>query len=390
MSSQPSIHYLSQAVVSGYGVAARRLVRALDGVGAKLRWTPTPEGGVLPTTVPDGFGREFDRLISAGVRHDVTCFHDLPEHITMLTRDDRPWIAHTVWEADRMPSHWPPILNSFAGVLVPCRWNADVFAMDGVTVPIGVVPHVADLFDETAGGWAGDEGRFDSRDVLDSLGVPDDTFVVTTIGHWNARKDPGLAVRAFLRAFTADDPVVLVVKTAPQTWLGDLETPGIRAGTADWELAHIVSKFARPAQVVLVTEFWPEYAIRALHRATDCYLTLSHGEGWGLGAFDAATLGVPVVTPGYGGLLDYLDPSDAYFVDHALVRPRFSVAYSYEAHQRWAEPDIEHAAYLLRYVFDHRDEASRRGARAAQRIARDFAPSVVAAQFLDFAASFVG
>ena len=357
-------------------MAARRLVRALAAAGGELRWTPMPGAGLLPTTTPGGFGPELDRLCANVVAHEVTCFHDLPENLPLMERDGSPWIAHTVWESDTIPSHWPPLLNATDAVIVPCSWNAEVFAAGGVKVPIGVVPHVAEL-----------PGTASILDVASELGLGVDTFVVSTIGEWNSRKDPGLAVRAYLEAFTVRDPVVLVVKTGARTWLGDLDTPGPRAGWTDWELAHIVRKFPTPARIILANDFWSDEAIRGLHQRADCYITLAHAEGWGLGAFDAATHGVPVITPGYGGILDYLQPEAAYFVDHTLVTPRFTSAPSYESDHHWAEPDRAHAAALLRHAFEHRDDARARGRLAASRIARDFAPPVVAEQFFRFAAS---
>ena len=43
-----------------------------------------------------------------------------------------------------------------------------------------------------------------------------------------------------------------------------------------------------------------------LHEIGDAYVSLSHGEGWALGAFDAATRGTPVLATGFGGHRDYL------------------------------------------------------------------------------------
>ena len=49
-------------------------------------------------------------------------------------------------------------------------------------------------------------------------------------------------------------------------------------------------------------ELGPEGVIGddAIHAIGDCYVSLTHGEGWGMGAFDAATLGKPVLITGWG------------------------------------------------------------------------------------------
>ena len=57
----------------------------------------------------------------------------------------------------------------------------------------------------------------------------------------------------------------------------------------------------------------------ALHERGDCFVSLARTEGWGLGTFDAARLGKPVVTTDYGGQLDFLDPALAWLAPHSMV-----------------------------------------------------------------------
>src|SRR5262249_36252129 len=49
----------------------------------------------------------------------------------------------------------------------------------------------------------------------------------------------------------------------------------------------------------------------------------------------------------------------------------------YPANGTWAEPDLDHAAELMRSVFSDRDDARRRGERAARDVAEQFSPRVV-------------
>ena len=46
--------------------------------------------------------------------------------------------------------------------------------------------------------------------------------------------------------------------------------------------------------------------IDMLHEIGGAYLSLSHGDGWGIGLYDAATRGTPAIATGWGGHLDYL------------------------------------------------------------------------------------
>ena len=70
--------------------------------------------------------------------------------------------------------------------------------------------------------------------------------------------------------------------------------------------------------------------------------------------------GKPVIATGYSGNLDFMTEENSYLVDYELVQaPAHSAP-----HRRgllWAEPDIANAARLMRHVYEHRDEARRRG-----------------------------
>ena len=105
----------------------------------------------------------------------------------------------------------------------------------------------------------------------------------------------------------------------------------------------------------------------ALHERGNCFVSLCRSEGWGLGAFDAAASGNPVVTTGFGGHLDYLAGTD-YLVRFDLVPVDDPAGYpSYAPDQHWAEPDLDHGAELLRHVMAHRDEAAARAAIVGPR-----------------------
>ena len=282
------------------------------------------------------------------------------------------FVAHTVWETDRIPAHWPELLNLADLVVVPSAWNCAVFAEGGVHVPTIAVPHVVcePIDIETA----------------PPLGLPDDLLVFYTIGRWDERKAMFHTVRAFLDAFDADDPVMLVVKTG----IGIEMPPAADFGganrlrwTTGWQLAAIVSRYPNPARVQLEVETWSRARVDALHTRGDCYVSLARGEGWGIGAFDACAYGNPVVATGWGGVLEYLKADGASLVEYDLVPVQHNAFASYSPDQRWAEPRLEHAVELLRDVARDPAAARARAAPLRDRVLRDFAPDVVAQRFVD-------
>ncbi|WP_217619465.1 hypothetical protein, partial [Achromobacter sp. GbtcB20] len=88
--------------------------------------------------------------------------------------------AYCTWESDRIPAHWPAILYRYDGVLVPSRFNAEVFRAGGVTVPLHVVPHMRRHAHD-------DVTPQERADLRRQLGIGADAFVFYTIGAWMLR-----------------------------------------------------------------------------------------------------------------------------------------------------------------------------------------------------------
>lgn len=370
--SERALRYLAEDAFTGYGEASYRLVEALRAAGIAVEyraWHAADRDG--PARV--GPFRRDERPECSVAEDAPTIAHLVPEHYPAVRTvvAGGPLVAHTVWETDRLPARWADLLNALDAVLVPCEWNREVFAAGGVTTPIDVVPHV--VCDPVPG----DRG---------ALGLPDDDVVFYTIARWDARKAPWLALRAYLEAFTAADPVALVVKTTQESLappLGEWGSGTGLAGTTALEVARLIREYRRPARVRLdVAPDVPTERIAGLHTRGDCYVSLARGEGWGLGAFDACAYGNPVVTTGWGGQLDYLGLDQEWLVDYEIVPVSHRVQSSYSPDQNWAEPSIEHGVELLRKVAADLDGARRRAAPLRERVRRDYAPPVVAGKLL--------
>jgi glycosyltransferase involved in cell wall biosynthesis len=79
----------------------------------------------------------------------------------------------------------------------------------------------------------------------------------------------------------------------------------------------------------------------------DCFVSLHRSEGFGRGIAEAMLLGKPVIVTGYSGNMDFTNPLDGCIVDYQLVDVG-AREYPHAAGQRWAEPDLEQAAWYMR------------------------------------------
>lgn len=360
-SGEAAWRYFSLDEESGYGVAARRCIAALEDAEIPVRWTPFVPGSAW------GLGYEPFFPIDEPVGSGVLVAHLVPEYLPAI-RAANPGafiVAHTVWDTDRIPAHWVGCLEEADLIVVPSYFSAEAMRRSPLRVPVAVVPHVAPP-----------PVPLQVEPLSD---VDDETVVFYTIAEWNERKAVARTIEAYLRAFDRDNRVLLIVKTSPrehptQEAVGWSAAAG--EGTTAWTVARILAAHPDHPAVRLITRVLAPHEILSLHHRGDCFVSLARCEGWGLGAFDAAAYGNPVVTTGFGGQLDYLAGSP-YLVNFELTRVDHPAGMpSYTPDQRWAEPDVDHAAALLREI------ASDRARPITGDIGSRYRPAVVAAAFI--------
>lgn len=337
---------------SGYGQAARAYIRALHSAGIALSVVDLARHGIQ---VRDDLVQS---LVGRKVNADFHLFHGIPPQWARLAFRLHNAIGMTVWETDTMPSQWRYVLNHTLEVWLPCEFNVSAFSR-ALEKPIFKLPHP--VF--PAGGNG--NGNLQGADSVPT--AYDGNFVFYSIFEWQERKSPQGLIESFLRAFPMESEPVLIIKT--NQGAADMARRSIETAR------RLVSSNAR---VEIRSEAWNEAQIDALHKRGDCYVSLHRGEGWGYPLFEAASRGKPVIATNYSGPLDYLDPKA-----HSLIRcqpkPVRQPYLYYHPSMQWAEPDLEHACELMRWVYYNRDTATRQARRAAETIQRDYSPETVGA-----------
>lgn len=304
--------------------------------------------------------------------------------IIHLTPEKYPWwiehepgkkiIGYTVWETDKIKPFWVGALNLLDGLMVPCEWNKKIFEEGGVTIPIDVVPHLLDQ-------------RIVSLPAVSDTEIkgPEKEYVFYSINSWIDRKAIPQLIKAYLDAFSADDPTCLIIKTTPLD-----ESKSIRPHFLErilfrthFMLLKLKWGYKSPARIKLITKRLNEREIIDLHMKGDCYVSLTRAEGWGLGAYDAATAGNPVIITGFGGQLDYLPEDLAYLVNFDLVQVRFHWrGEDFNPFQRWAETHVAHASQLMRHVFENQAKAVEKGTALKKYVLENFSEKMIMEKFL--------
>jgi len=183
------------------------------------------------------------------------------------------------------------------------------------------------------------------------------------------RKHPLVLIKAYWHAFQNNENVALVLKT----YRSDYSEPEKDAIRTTIKRLKKVTPMEKYPKIYLILNLLSNKEITGLHATGDCYVSFDRGEGWGLGPFTAAACGNPIIITGFGGSTEYAKEDNSYLINYSLT-PVFGQPWSpwYRGDQLWAEPDVKHGADLMRYVYEHQEEAKQKGEMIKKYIADNF------------------
>ncbi|WP_170157797.1 glycosyltransferase [Thermodesulfitimonas autotrophica] len=189
-------------------------------------------------------------------------------------------------------------------------------------------------------------------------------FKFLFVGGTLLRKGVDILLQAYLRFFSAKDDVCLVIK--------DLGAETFYRGQGLGAKVKELTERENAPEVLYLGGTFEEREMAGLYRACDCLVHPYRGEGFALPVAEAMACGLPVIVTNYGACLDFCDPGNALLVSASVVRdPRKRVGdFETVGYPCWAEPDVEHLAYLMRWVYENPAEARALGQRAAVAVSQ--------------------
>lgn len=330
---------------SGYAGSSRSLVESLDALGVSVRYKYVyGPGTVFPVPEPthsDSYianmvrAREFDK---AAVQV-VYAQGDVFERNTGKYK-----VGFTMLEVDGLPPEWVRQANLMDEVWVPSTFNERTFRDSGVRVPIRVVP-------------LGVDPAYFSPQIRGRKAGNNFTFL--SVFEWGERKAPDVLLRAFSDEFSATEPVRLLCKANnfdPGVSIrGEIEKLGLRRDGGRIMIAE--------------NQILQQYELAVLYRSADCFVLPTRGEGWGMPILEAMACGLPVIATRWSSQTDFMTEKNSLPLQIDGLIPAIAKCPYYDGF-RWAQPSYEHLRTLLRWVYEHQEEARVIGARAAQDAAQ--------------------
>jgi glycosyltransferase involved in cell wall biosynthesis len=344
----------------GLGEAARLYVKALEAANVPVT-TTTVEVDRPVEDAHRRLGKDYGNLDFASLEAAEECAFnlicvnadELPRFIGDAGADffaGRRSIGVWAWETDVIPDRWDEAYAYLDEIWVYSRYVAENLGRAS-PIPVVCVPPPV-VAPDSGGASSGIElpAGFRFMFMFDLFST-------------QSRKNPAGVIEAFSNAFAPGEGPQLLIKTI-HAEARPREYDELRHAAAGRPDVHIVDRALSSA------------AKNALMAECDCYVSLHRSEGYGLPLAECMALGKPVIGTAYSGNLDFMSPANSYLVDHSMTVVGDDVEI-YPPEGRWAEPDLDHAAALMRQVYEDPGAARARGARARADIAATLSPESV-------------
>lgn len=250
--------------------------------------------------------------------------------------------------------HWPSSCEHAYGMVDEIwgisRYTAEAYA--NAPCPVSAMTLSVEL------GEIADESRA-------RFGLPEDAYLFYFPFDLNStltRKNPEGVVKAFQRAFPvgSKDKVGLIIKAN-------------HPNPKNKEWVRFCRMVRSDDRIRIVDETLRYPSVLGLYRVCDCLVSLHRAEGFGRSIAEAMLLGKQVVTTGFSGNLDFTTPERVALVRYSQ-RPLKGTDYFHAQGQYWADPDLDHAAELMREV--------RMRPRPAVAMGDDFSPAHVGRRYV--------
>ncbi len=274
---------------SGYSKVNRNLVKGLQQAGINVGIDPVNENRM---EINEFEMRGIAGLIRKSSESKIVIDSIIPSFGNSVYAPYR--ILYTTIESNTIPKQFIEALYPYNEIWVTSDFCKEILEKETDRNNIFVLP------DSINAGHYSESGHRYSFDP------PLKKFVFLSIFSWNYRKGYDALLRAYLKEFTGDDEVSLLLVTK------HFSNPSKNADIKR-EVADFIKKYggSNPPHIARCSEIIPESHMPSVYRACSCYILLSRGEGFSLSPIEASLCGLPVISTDHSGHKMFLNKDNS-------------------------------------------------------------------------------
>ncbi|RLC37215.1 hypothetical protein DRH29_02770 [candidate division Kazan bacterium] len=320
----------------GYATVAREFLFALDKLGVNCYLPQGVQGWTDVKKLDKEFIKLFKKLSKKpqSNKKSITIHFRLPFHHQKKSNE----IIMTIFETNRIPHQWVKMCNNyFRETWVPNEFNMKTFRDSGVK-KLYKVPYGVNL------------DRYNPN--IEELKL-ENRFKFLSMFDFSYRKNPHGLINAYYKAFNYDDDVVLYVKT----W----NIPVIQFKDYIKKVQKGYKNKKRFPKIIIIPSVISDSNIARLLKTVDIHVMPSYGEGWSMPCIQSMACGTPSIATSWGGQMEFLTNKNSFLIAvKSLIPVKVSHHLWYHSYMQWANPNINHLSYLMRYCYEHPKEVRKK------------------------------
>lgn len=186
------------------------------------------------------------------------------------------------------------------------------------------------------------------------------------IGDMNDRKNLESVIKCFHSEFCNKEPVCLVVKINKFGVSPEALSQTFNATSSNIkQVLRLSKKPSDYCQEAVISANLSEQDMYNLHNTCDCFINISHGEGWSIPSFDAMAFGNTPICSKEGGPEEFIDREDhntGSLIDGVYNvcthrDPAFS--HIFTGREEWFVPNEAQAKAVMRYYYENKNNMNR-------------------------------
>ncbi|MDY7007075.1 MAG: glycosyltransferase, partial [Cyanobacteriota bacterium] len=261
-------------------------------------------------------------------------------------------IGFWAWELPKFPPEWITAFTPFNEIWTYSNYCAESISMVSSIPVIKMMPSIYLPIPKIS---------------RKELGLPTEKFIFLFIFDFFSRlerKNPLATIAAFKKAFGNSNPdVLLLIKSS-------------NSQKFPRDKSRLINSIGDSPNIKHIDGYLSKEKINALLYHCNCYVSLHRAEGFGLTMAEAMFYGKPVIATGYSSNTEFMNVGNSFLVEYEKV----AIADHYGPYKQgdiWANPNIEHCANLMKYMFNNSDQVKKIGLKAAEDIKSLLSPETM-------------